>query len=85
MAVRYCGEVTLRIRLLEVDEYLVHISVRGKHITTMKIRPPEYRMTSLDAPAAFDAVARAAVSFATYDGVLADYHLSFSGTIQRRK
>lgn len=69
MAIRYCGNVKLRITiendggLVVKATYRVALSIDGVHRETVTVRGEE-KGVAIDSPAAFDVVARSAMNFA---------------------
>ena len=90
MAVRYTGEVTIRMCLTN-ETYRCTLSAGGRHFYTMETELPEddKRRLARDCPEAFDMVARAAVGFAIGDrcddGIFIEYTDDLSAVLVHRK
>lgn len=68
MAKRYSGRATVTIRLTPRDEYIANVSVGGRNVYTLVTLPPPGSRLAIDSPAAYDDVARAALSFWSDEG-----------------
>lgn len=93
MAVRYSGPFTIRVNFRDrSDDYGVTISRGKRRVWSGSVGTPRHLTSSVDSPAAYDAAARAALSFADSDGRdVGDadfgdrgYHVSRSRSTQRR-
>lgn len=70
MAVRYCGELTIRISFRDSGDYAGTISHEGRHLWTFAdLGAPAIGWgegVGYDSPAAYDAAAEGAVAFGAY-------------------
>lgn len=66
MAIRYCGRAKIRVQLTGDDQYKCVVRDASGACVRMTVRPsPDLqRKHALDSSAAFDSIARSAVSFA---------------------
>ena len=94
MAVRYSGPFTIRVNFRDrSDDYGVTISRGKRRVWSGSVGTPRSLSSGVDSPAAYDAAARAALSFADSDGRdVGDadfgahgYHVSRSRAVARRK
>jgi hypothetical protein len=67
-AKRYSGRATVTVRLTPRDEYIANVSVGGRNVYTLVTLPPPGSRIAIDSPAAYDDVARAALSFWSDEG-----------------
>lgn len=64
MAIRYCGELTIRVSYLDSSsEYRCTVSRAGKHLATLYVGEPKILCRAVDHPEAYDSAAHAALSF----------------------
>lgn len=80
MAKRYSGRATVTIRLTPRDEYIANVSVGGRNVYTLVTLPPPGSRLAIGSPAAYDDVARAALSFWADEGGPAEGTFEWGGS-----
>jgi hypothetical protein len=83
MALRYCGDLIIRIRWIDTaGAYSAVVrNTRGQMVGRAMVSPPAHTLRAVDCPAAYDDAAHAALSFVAepHGGDLPEANTNFDG------